>query len=139
MTLRFFGELGEAEVAKAVATLGKVAGSLPSTLLAKGGPGTRFLGPGLVVWPVEGLAGIAQAVEQATAGIGQPVPGRRFVGHLTIARGRRDMDLRPARHLLSPLAMSWPVISLSLVRSDLHPDGARYRDVKAFPVAQGGG
>jgi 2'-5' RNA ligase len=91
------------------------------------------------VWPVEGFAAAAKAVEAATAAIGQPVPDRRFLGHLTIARGRPGMDLRAQRHLLAPLDMSWAVTSLSLVRSDLHPNGARYSDVATFPTGGGGG
>jgi 2'-5' RNA ligase len=114
--------------------LARVAASWPGPFEVQGGPGTRLLGPGLVVWPVEGLAGVAGAVEQATAGIGERVPDRRFVGHLTIARSQRGTDLRRARHLLQALAMSWPASSLSLVESVLSPAGARYRDVEAFPI-----
>jgi RNA 2',3'-cyclic 3'-phosphodiesterase len=138
VTLRFFGELASEEVGTVTAALGTLAGSLPDGLAALGGPGTRFLGPGLVVWPVEGLGDAAKAVGRATANFGQPVPERRFYGHMTIARARRGADLRSARHLLTPLAMSWPVTSLSLVQSELHPDGARYTELEAFslgPVA----
>jgi RNA 2',3'-cyclic 3'-phosphodiesterase len=134
VTLRFFGELLPADVERALATLALVAGSWPGPFEVQGGPGTRFLGPGLVVWPVEGLGGVARAVEQQTASIGQPVPDRRFVGHLTMARGQRGTDLRPARELLHALALSWTVNSLSLVQSELHPTGATYRDVETFPV-----
>jgi RNA 2',3'-cyclic 3'-phosphodiesterase len=139
VTLRFFGDIDPEEVGRATAALASLAGSLPDDLTAQGGPGTRFLGPGLVVWPVEGLQMVAKAVERATAKIGQPVPERPFFGHMTIARGRRGVDLRPARHLLTSLSMSWPVTSLSLVQSELHPHGARYRDMEKFsaqpPVA----
>jgi len=134
VTLRFFGELGPVDVERARAALALVAGSWPGPFEVLGGPGTRFLGPSLVVWPVEGLASLARAVEQATAGIGRPVPDRRFVGHLTIARGHRGTDLRRLPHLLQALATSWSVSSLSLVESLLSPAGARYRDVDAFPV-----
>jgi RNA 2',3'-cyclic 3'-phosphodiesterase len=134
VTLRFFGDLAPAEVTSATAALSVAATSLAELPTAQGGPGTRFLGPGLVVWPVDGLGAAAEVVERATALIGQPVPERRFFGHVTIARGRGGADLRSARHLLTPLAMSWTVNSLSLVQSELHPDGARYRDLDRFPV-----
>lgn len=134
VTLRFFGDLSPAEVTNATAALSAMAGSWPEQPSANGGPGTCFLGPGLVVWPVEGLQAAAEAVERTTAQIGQPVPGRRFFGHMTMARGRRGADLRPARHVLSPLVASWPVTSLSLVQSELHPDGARYHDVERFSI-----
>jgi 2'-5' RNA ligase len=134
VTLRFFGDLAPEAVHGATAALASLAGSLTDELTAQGGPGTRFLGPGLVVWPVGGLENAATAVERATAEIGQAVPERRFFGHMTIARGRRDVDLRPAGYLLASLAMSWPVTSISLVQSELHPDGARYQDIETFPI-----
>lgn len=134
VTLRFFGDLGPEEVSTATAALASVAASFPEAPTAEGGPRARFLGPGLVVWPVEGLQAMAKAVGRGTSTIGQPVPDRRFFGHVTIARGRRGVDLRAAHHLLSPLSMSWPVTSLSLVQSELHPDGARYRDIERFSL-----
>jgi 2'-5' RNA ligase len=134
VTLRFFGDLSPAELDAAGTALATVAGSLPAPPRAEGGPGTRFLGPGLIVWPVAGLETAAEAVEKATASIGQPVPDRRFYGHMTIARGRRGSDLRRSRQALSPLTMAWPVDALCLVKSELHPDGARYSDLGRFPI-----
>ena len=134
VTLRFFGELTPEEIADATTALAAVAVPSHWEVTAQGGPSTRFLGPGLIIWPVAGLQAMADEVGRATARIGQPVPGRRFYGHLTIARGRRGADLRPGRELLVPLAMSWPVASLSLVQSRLHPDGARYGDLESFPI-----
>jgi RNA 2',3'-cyclic 3'-phosphodiesterase len=134
VTLRFFGELSPVEVTTATAALSAVASSWPDQPTAQGGPGTRFLGPGLLVWPVEGLEAVAEAVERTTAQISQPVPGRPFFGHMTMARGRRGADLRPARHLLSSLVTSWPATSISLVQSELHPDGARYHDLERFSI-----
>jgi 2'-5' RNA ligase len=136
VTLRFFGELGLPEVENASMALAAVAGSWPAPFEVEGGPRTRFLGPGLVVWPVEGLTGVAQAVEQATADIGQPVSERRFLGHVTVARIRQGTDVHQDRQLVHPLSASWTVTSLSLVASELHPDGARYRDVASFSFAQ---
>jgi 2'-5' RNA ligase len=136
VTLRFFGDLAPADVSRALELLAQAAASIPgrAPLEAQGGPATRFMGRGLIVWPVHGLAVAAGAVEAATAGIGQPPPDRRFVGHVTIARGRRGADLRSARHLLQPLAASWLVNSLSLVQSELHHDGARYQEIASVPV-----
>ena len=134
VTLRFFGELGPAQVDHVSAALAEVARGLPEEVTARGGPTTRFLGPGLIVWPVEGLRPAAGPVGRATADIGEPVPDRPFFGHLTVARGSRGTDLRAAPHLLATLAASWRVTSLSLVRSDLTPAGARYRDLRTFPL-----
>jgi 2'-5' RNA ligase len=134
VTLRFFGELSPAQVDEATAALTEVAGALPVDLTARGGPATRFLGPGLLIWPVDGLGPAAAPVARATAHIGQPVADRRFLGHVTIARGARGADLRQAPHLLSPLSASWPVTSLALVHSQLGAGGARYQDICTFPL-----
>ena len=60
VTLRFFGELSPAQVDHVCGALVEVARSLPSEVLAHGGPVTRPLGPGLIVWPVEGLRPLAR-------------------------------------------------------------------------------
>ncbi|MGH9106552.1 MAG: 2'-5' RNA ligase family protein [Acidimicrobiales bacterium] len=133
VTLRFFGDLSPADLIAASQALALVVGRLAPPVDASGGPTTRFLGPGLVVWPVEGLANVARAVEQATAGTGQAPADRKFRGHLTIGRGRRGTDLRKARQLLAPLAMAWPVGSLSLVESRLGPAGAKYTVIQELP------
>jgi len=101
--------------------------------LANGGPSTRLLGSGLVIWPVDGLAQLAKEVERLTATIGRPPPSRSFYGHITLARARQDLDLRRATHLMSPLALSWTATSLTLIESELHSDGARYRVLDEFP------
>lgn len=134
VTLRFFGELSPAQVDDVSGALAAVAASLPEEVTARGGPATRLLGPGLIVWPVDGLSGVARAVEEATASVGQPVPDRPFFGHVTIARGARGADFRAAPHLLATLAGSWPATSLSLVHSQLGPGGPRYRDLQTFPL-----
>lgn len=134
VTLRFFGHLDQTDVASAVERLRRVASNCGRPLIASGGPASRFLGPGLIVWPVSGLSALAQATETATAELGEPPEGRRFFGHLTIARARRGQDLRGSRHLLSPLAADWDVSTICLVESRLHPDGARYANVVEIPL-----
>jgi 2'-5' RNA ligase len=134
VTLRFLGELGRPDLTRLMTALARTAKELPGPVVAQGGPGTGFLGPGLIVWPVQGLASVATAIEKATTDIGQPVPYRHFLGHLTIARGRRGTDLRLRHDLLADLAGSWSVTSVSLVQSELHPGGAQYRDMETFPV-----
>ncbi len=141
VTLRFFGDLDAQGVTDASASLARAADGASGPPLLQGGPGSRFLGPGLLVWPVEGLGQVASALEGLTATIGMPPPSRGFYGHITLARGRRGLDLRRATELLSPLALSWTATSLALVASELHPDGARYRVLEefAFPGAPGPG
>jgi 2'-5' RNA ligase len=136
VTLRFFGELGEREMARAQEVLAKVADSTLGPISVVGGPATRFLGPGLVVWPVTGLDALACTIERATRRVGKPPALRPFKGHLTIARAKQGVDLRSAGDLLAQLSCSWAVTSFSLVESRLHPTGARYQDIAAFELAQ---
>jgi 2'-5' RNA ligase len=133
VTLRFFGEIEPKAAERASAALAKVAGSFREPPRAVGGPATRFLGPGLIVWPVEGLSELARAVGRATAKLGKPLPQRRFTGHLTLARGHRGADLRSQSDLLASLSASWQVVSMSLVESHLGPHGARYETLAEFP------
>jgi 2'-5' RNA ligase len=130
VTLRFFGELSADEVTAATVALRLAAEPMTAPVSARGGPNTRLLGPGLVIWPVEGLEAAARELQRATAGIGEAVSERRYLGHLTIARGRRGLDLRSVHDLLAPLEMRWPVTLISLVRSELRPDRARYRTIE---------
>jgi len=133
VTLRFFGDIDAQAVTDASAVLARAVERAGGAPLANGGPGTRFLGAGLLVWPVEGLAEVANQVERLTATIGKPPPSRSFYGHVTLARGRQGVDLRRAPHLLTPLALSWTATSLTLVETELHSDGARYRVLEEFP------
>jgi 2'-5' RNA ligase len=82
----------------------------------------------VVVVPVRGLDAVAAAVVAATAGVGEPPDPRPFTGHVTIARLR--LRHRPACRVAGqPIADRFPVDELHLVRSELHPHGARYATV----------
>jgi 2'-5' RNA ligase len=96
------------------------------------GPRPGRLGRGVFVVPVGGLEGVAAAVLAATAGIGQPPEHRRFHGHVTLAR------LRAAAACgLTDVVVSarWPVTSIALVQSHLHPAGARYETIGEVALA----
>jgi 2'-5' RNA ligase len=102
VTLRFFGDLGTQEVTEASAAVARAAADAREPPLAQGGPGTRFLGPGLLVWPVEGLGQVASALDGLTAAIGTPPPSRSFYGHITLARGRRGLGPSPRDRVVEP-------------------------------------
>jgi 2'-5' RNA ligase len=121
VTLRF---LGTCDTTAVIERLG--AAELPSCG-ASLGPAVDWLGPQLVV-PTSGVADLAAAVHGATAGIGEP-PRPRFRGHLTIARTRRAATSTLLGH---PVSAAFDVDEVSLVRSDLTPDGPRYTKVATF-------
>lgn len=83
--------------------------------------------------PVAGLDDVAAAVITATAAFGRRPEDRPFRGHLTLARVRRGSG--PARRLAGdPVAGSWTVTTAEVVRSHLHPAGARYEAVATAPL-----
>ncbi|MDX6232642.1 MAG: hypothetical protein QOH68_1633 [Nocardioidaceae bacterium] len=95
------------------------------------GPAAVALGRGVLCLPIAGLDDLAATVLASTAAMGQPPEHRRFRGHLTLARVRQGSARRLAG---APLAARFPVRSVQLVRSNLHPEGARYETVHEVSV-----
>lgn len=130
VTLRFLGRVEDpAPVAEALA---RAAASVPGPLTAVLGPATDRFGQRVLHVPVGGLEPLAAAVVAATSGYGEPPEDRPFHGHLTLARARDRVDLRPLCGV--PISATWEVATVALVRSDLHPKGARYTDVATAPL-----
>jgi 2'-5' RNA ligase len=127
VTLRFLGSMTDA--APVVDALSMV--NVPGGVVVAG-PEVRRLSNRILVLPVAGLDALASAVEGATATLGEPPPERPFRGHLTLARARGRVDLRPL--IGAAINGSWSVEEFSLVNSTLHPQGARYETVAAFPL-----
>lgn len=117
VTLRFLGECSEVKAAAALSAVSSV--PAPITL----GPTLQRLGRGVVMLPARGADGLAAAVTEATGHLGQPPPKRRFTGHMTVARFKRD-----------PSPSQWPpedlpTISASFTASEMvlvrvEPSGA---------------
>jgi RNA 2',3'-cyclic 3'-phosphodiesterase len=111
-------------------------GAVGSGVLASAGPATALLGPSLLVLPIAGLDHLAARVVDLTATLGEPPPLRPFSGHVTLARAKRGVRVG---HLAgASLSATWPVCEVTLVASDLHPEGARYSTVAHFPLNAGG-
>ena len=126
VTLRF---LGECDVAAAVAALRRV--SLAPTLVTLG-PTLQRLGRSVVMIPARGADDLAATVTEATRHLGQPPPKRRFTGHMTVARFRRDPSPGqwPPEDLLT-LDVSFTASEMTLVR--VEPSGA-YVNVEPFAL-----
>ena len=80
---------------------------------------------------MEGLSALAGAVVDVTADVGKPPPRRQFHGHVTIARlrGGARCDL-----VGTSISCGFDVAEVVLVRSNLHPAGARYDVVRRWPL-----
>jgi RNA 2',3'-cyclic 3'-phosphodiesterase len=117
VTLRFLGEV--ADPAPVVAALRGA--SLPPARM-RIGPAVTALGRHVVMLPVGGLEELAAAVHAATAAFGEE-EHRPYRGHLTLARVKRGSAAELAGEGFDAEA---PVEHVELLRSRLHPDGARY-------------
>ena len=124
LTLRFLGQCGEDEAAGSLSQVGFA----PVTV--KLGPALQRLGRGVVMLPASGVDGLARSVTDATSHIGQPPPNRRFTGHMTVARFRRDppSGLWPPQDLPT-FDASFTASEMALVR--VEPSGA-YVNVERF-------
>lgn len=131
----FLGDVQAGLLGDLRAALSAAGSAISRPLVATAGPSLELLGRGLLVWPVAGLADLASAVSAATESVGARAPARPFVGHITVARSRYGADLRPYRtDLCVAMSASWLVERISLVESQLRPDGAVYREVALFSL-----
>ncbi len=124
ITLRF---VGDADVDELAAVLAGAA--LPSADVALG-PRVVRLGTRLLVIPATGVDDLAAAVREATADLGQP-ERRRFHGHLTLARKRRDAN---STVYGTPFEGGWQIDRVALVSSDTDDTGSVYTTVASFPT-----
>ena len=132
VTLRFIGDVADDRVDGLVRSLGDAAAALSPVEVVLGERLAAF-GPSVLYVPVEGLAAWADAV-----GGGSERGG--FVGHVTVARGRRGRG--PARGDVGPLVgsarppgtASWVADSFTLVRSEPGAGGSVYSTVASFVV-----
>ncbi len=145
VTLRFLGGIDRGACGPLREALARVAAAC-NPVEVRAGPAPRALGRGVWVLPIEGLAPLAARVRCATAEIGQPAGERPYRGHITLARARRPAALAGlAMAAGSPSGVSggvadqWWVTDLSLVRSELRADGARYEVVARWPLGGGAG
>lgn len=129
VTLRFLGSVDDTEEVKGVL----LPLSVPGPLVARAGPAVARLGPSILCLPVHGLEPLAAAVVDATARLGEPPEDRPFRGHVTLARGRRGVDLRSLAG--EAFTATWPVDDVTLVASDTRPDRAHYSVVARYPIS----
>ncbi|MFI6401670.1 RNA 2',3'-cyclic phosphodiesterase [Streptomyces sp. NPDC050548] len=141
-TLAFYGEVDEDAVPELSAALERTARRSEPFGLAVCGGGQ--FGEGRALWA--GAAGdlaalrlLAERCEEAAAG-----EHRRYRAHLTLARSREAVDVRPYLDRLDEFAgRTWTVDELVLVRSDLPRSGVagerpRYEAVARWGLGAGG-
>jgi 2'-5' RNA ligase len=127
-TLAFYGEVDEDVVPELSARLERAAGRTAGFELAVSGSGQ--FGRGRALWAgasgdVPALRLLAERAEAAARKAGVPMgEHRRYKAHLTLARSRSDLDVRPYVSALSGFtSRTWTVDELALVRSNLPKSG----------------
>jgi 2'-5' RNA ligase len=118
VTLRFLGDVADAEVDGWIATV-KDAASRCEPRIASLGPATKIFGRGVLMVPVTGLDDVAAALS-----------AERFTGHLTLARNAYRAIAG------APIAASWNVTEIALIRSDLGDGPARYETIATGAFAR---
>jgi 2'-5' RNA ligase len=144
VTLKFLGPTDDARVPAVAAALGEAARGAAAHELRVRDLGA-FPSPGRprVVWAgleaAAPLAALAAAVDDALAALGIPRESRPFAAHVTLGRvrePRRQPALAAA--LARPVDFGpLPVRRVSLMRSDLHPRGARYTELTSIALSGG--
>jgi 2'-5' RNA ligase len=127
-TLAFYGEVGDDVVPELSARLERAAHRTEPFALALRGGGQ--FGHGRALWAgAEGdlrtLRLLAERAEAAGRKAGVPMgEHRRYKAHLTVARSRDAVDVRPCLQALEAFtSRTWTVTDLVLVRSDLPKSG----------------
>lgn len=143
LTLKFLGEVPDAEVGAVERALAEAAaGRGRMRLVARGVGGFPSARRPRVVWvgvggDVDALGRLAAAVERTVAPLGHPAEGRGFTAHLTLGRVRVPArgPLGDAIAAVSDVdAGTWDVGDVVLYRSRLRPTGAVYEAVARVPL-----
>ena len=149
VTLRFLGEVDEAEFDGLIAAVRGVAATrrAPTVHL---GPATRVLHSGVLMVPAAGLDATAAAVLDATAAFRQSPTDRAvtsnvspnsatYTGHVTVARPATRRGRIPKSWAGSPIDAAWEAREIALIRSHLGGGPARYETIASGTFAQSHG
>jgi 2'-5' RNA ligase len=146
LTLRFLGDLGDSGVKRAGLAVARGAEESPAVAARLGGLGTfprnsrpRVLWAGLAEGAEEASA-LAAAVNRALMRDGFGAPDKPFQAHMTLARvreGARGLDAL-AGYAMPPPPGGALLDQVTLMKSELHPAGARYTPLVEVRLRQPG-
>ena len=142
VTVKFFGEVPESQLAAIGNTLAAVCGERVPVQIRGAGAFPDLREP-QVLWVGvrdlgDGLKMLHRRVNDACALLGHEADNRKFKPHLTVARIRANKAFPVARELtpvLDTLFAETELSTLTLFRSDMGPDGAEYTAIRTLPLA----
>ncbi len=139
LTLKFFGNIEEKNTEKIIEIMENICNQYaPFTIEIKGmGTFPNIKSPRVLWVGIEGndtLKTLQEEIENKMESIGFEREDRAFTAHLTLGRFRTSIEkeglLKAVKlHEKDTFVGSINVQSLSLIRSDLHPEGARYTKI----------
>jgi len=139
ITLQFLGPVDDAETL-ADALVAVLGAHPPFRAQLVGGGAFPTTRRATVLWlgvePADQLADLAATITAATAEPGHAVEPRRYHPHLTVARARQPRPLASVVEALGtgPVGPPWTVDQVTLVESDLRPDGAVHTPWRPLPL-----
>lgn len=143
LTLKFLGDIEGKNTGKIIEKIKGICGRYAQFTIRLSGMGVF---PGekspRVVWVgIKGndtLAGLQDGIDMAMEEMGFEREGRGFTAHLTLGRMRSS---RGREHIVRAVRMyegvnlgEMDITFISLMRSDLHPEGARYTSIARVPL-----
>jgi 2'-5' RNA ligase len=142
VTLRFLGEVGEAQLDALGRAVLECGAASPGPIECRLGPGTAwFTGVRVLQLPAAGLDGLAAAVRAATLPlVPEPAdPQPPFNGHLTLARAKgRRLGVAALGEMSNiPFEAAFPVRALDLVASQPSAHGHAYSTLVRAPLGGG--
>lgn len=139
LTVRFLGEVEEAKLSALLELGRKVAQeTAPFTLALEVLGGFPQVKAARVLWAGPRMESpefqrLCQRVEEAVQALGFPREKKEPLPHVTLARFKTPRDLRPVLGRESLRIPAVRVESLTLMRSELRPEGAKYTPVQHWP------
>ena len=144
ITLKFFGQIPEAQVEPIVEAAGRIArAQVPFSLKVTQAGAFPTVNNPRVVWLGVGgdlavMGGFFRKLEEAFAALGFPPEGRPFTPHLTLGRVKSPtnrVDLSRRLTALPPVeSETFQVNEVILYRSNLSPQGATYSPLRKIPL-----
>src|SRR4030065_2894829 len=146
LTLKFFGNIEDKKTEKIIEIMENICSQYaPFTIKIKGmGTFPNIKSPRVLWVGIEGndtLKTLQEEIEKGMESIGFEREDRAFTAHLTLGRFRSSIEkeglLKAVKlHEKDTFVGSINVQSLSLIRSDLHPEGARYSKIIDIPLGK---
>lgn len=147
LTLKFLGNIEEKIAENITGIMKKICIRFPPFILTIQGVGMfpNVRSPRVLWVGLDGndvLAALQGEIEDGLEALGFKIEKRKFTPHLTLGRFRSSIGKDCLRKVMEGQAKNKfgtiKVLSITLMRSDLHPGGARYTKISEAPLSGSG-